>query len=59
MNFANLPLNTQRSYTMGKDKGGCEIYIPTFSRDDDVISKAKEKLAIFLNNQPEPTLRLV
>ena len=54
MNFNKLPLNTQRTYTMEKDKSGCEVYIPVINRDNDVIDIAKKKLFNFLKNQPEP-----
>jgi len=54
MNFAALPLNTKRSYTMGVDRTGCEIYIPVHSDSTRLLELRRDELQGFLDKQPPP-----
>ena len=58
MNFPKIPFNTNRCFTMAKDKSGCEIYIPVATRDSETIESKKEELQQFLATQPEPELEI-
>ena len=49
--FDQLPLNTNRTYVMGRTYNGCEVYLPCKDDSEESITKMREQLDYFLLNQ--------
>ena len=47
----HVPLNTKRSFVMGKTPKGCEVYMPVDSFEDKVLQAKKIELQVYLNSK--------
>lgn len=48
----NVPLNTKKVYVGVIAPGGCEVYMPVDSHNDNVINVLKQELQNYLNSIP-------